>query len=660
MKLIDIKINNFMRFKGEQYVQFPQDSQRNVLLLYGENGSGKTSFLSAIRWGFYGKAYTRHKAIISLDRLVNKEASFEGDWDFSVEIKFDHDGHKFHLVRHAKIKSNINIPNNDSDYEINLFLKRDDHQFTADQIDSEINNICPEKVSRFFLFDGELLQEYESLLDEKNTSAEQIKSAIEQVLGVPALINGRTECEALYKQYTRDSNKELQNKKGFEIMAESQLRLAAKLDSKTDDLNSQKEKLKSIRTDKNIIDDEIDDLNKLYEEGQEIQRLKDDKKSKENNQKIFREELLKEASTAWKELLKPKLISLEKSLLSNFENKVSQIAQYYILKNQLSTLEEIHNTSKCPICLSSVANLKDCDFEINKVKGQLNDLPYDIEEFSKIGQQLSSIRSLLKSEGRDKLRSISEKIIENEIALVRIEQNLEDLYEKSEGVNRDEIKKKKLQYDNLTLQEGALDRDIKETDSDINTIRLQLDELDRQIRTNTDSSNRSKAALKAEIFSALRNTFSESIDLLREQLKEEVEKNATTAFKSIILEKDYQRLRINNNYGLSIEDSSGAIVDLRSAGQEEIVALSLIDGLSHTGRSPGPVVMDTPFGRIDPGHRKTTLEYLSKSANQLVLLVHEGEIDRQKDLLPIANKIGHQYEITKVNSKHSRIDIYHG
>ena len=108
MKLTDIKINNFMRFKGEQYVQFPQDSQRNVLLLYGDNGSGKTSFLSAIRWGFYGKAYTRHKAVISLDRLVNKEASFEGDWDFSVEIKFDHDGHKFHLVRHAKRKSNIN------------------------------------------------------------------------------------------------------------------------------------------------------------------------------------------------------------------------------------------------------------------------------------------------------------------------------------------------------------------------------------------------------------------------------------------------------------------------------------------------------------------------------------------------------------------------
>jgi DNA sulfur modification protein DndD len=70
--------------------------------------------------------------------------------------------------------------------------------------------------------------------------------------------------------------------------------------------------------------------------------------------------------------------------------------------------------------------------------------------------------------------------------------------------------------------------------------------------------------------------------------------------------------------------------------------------------------MDTPFGRIDPSHRKTTLEYLSKSANQLILLVHEGEIDRQKDLLPIASKIGNQYEITKVNSKYSRIDIYHG
>ena len=45
-------------------------------------------------------------------------------------------------------------------------------------------------------------------------------------------------------------------------------------------------------------------------------------------------------------------------------------------------------------------------------------------------------------------------------------------------------------------------------------------------------------------------------------------------------QKSYRGLEINDNYGLEIIDASGGHVAVRSAGAEQIVALSLIDGLN--------------------------------------------------------------------------------
>src|SRR5690606_35929867 len=107
--------------------------------------------------------------------------------------------------------------------------------------------------------------------------------------------------------------------------------------------------------------------------------------------------------------------------------------------------------------------------------------------------------------------------------------------------------------------------------------------------------------------------------------------------------------------GLTIVDEKDRDVSLRSAGAEQIVALSLIDGLNQTGRSTGPVIMDTPFGRLDPRHRSRVLQYLPKSANQVVLFVHEGEVDPERDLMQINSKIGAVFALERVSSSQTKV-----
>lgn len=121
-------------------------------------------------------------------------------------------------------------------------------------------------------------------------------------------------------------------------------------------------------------------------------------------------------------------------------------------------------------------------------------------------------------------------------------------------------------------------------------------------------------------------------------------------------QKAYRGLEINQNYGLSIVDSSGRDVSLRSAGAEQVVALSLIDGLNRTGRAAGPIIMDTPFGRLDLRHRDNILAYLPNVASQFVLLVHSGEIRPETDLTAIRARIGAVYEIREISETQSRIE----
>ena len=164
-----------------------------------------------------------------------------------------------------------------------------------------------------------------------------------------------------------------------------------------------------------------------------------------------------------------------------------------------------------------------------------------------------------------------------------------------------------------------------------------------------------KITREVEIYEELTNIFIESIELLRERLRKKVESIASTTFLELTTEKTYKRLDINENYGLMIIDRDNRPVPIRSAGAEQIVALSLLTALNKTADKPAPVVIDTPFGRLDPKHRSNILHYVPNMANQVVFLVHEGEIEKDKGLAPISSHVGAIYEISRVSSSYSQL-----
>ena len=56
MRINQISLNNFRIYKGQNTIAFePNGKNKNITVIAGQNGFGKTTFLSALVWGFYGK-----------------------------------------------------------------------------------------------------------------------------------------------------------------------------------------------------------------------------------------------------------------------------------------------------------------------------------------------------------------------------------------------------------------------------------------------------------------------------------------------------------------------------------------------------------------------------------------------------------------------------
>ena len=64
MLLQSIELKNFRQFVNEK-IDFSVDQDRNVTLIIGENGTGKTTFAQAFFWCLYGTTEFTDKIILN-------------------------------------------------------------------------------------------------------------------------------------------------------------------------------------------------------------------------------------------------------------------------------------------------------------------------------------------------------------------------------------------------------------------------------------------------------------------------------------------------------------------------------------------------------------------------------------------------------------------
>lgn len=658
MKLLRLSMRNFMPYKGDAILDFPQDATRNTLIVFGDNMRGKTSLLNAIRWAFYGNAIGRHLRLIPLHQMPNRESASNGDWTMEARIEFEVDGNQYDLRRIAEKKSLVATPSRPEDFLISTHMRKNGAAILADEIDAEINQFAPEKVSRFFLFDGELLQEYEELLIEDSEQGKKIKDAIEQALGVPALINGRNDISVVLKKAQKLQAEEALKIKGLEGVSESYMQLTTRRESHDADANKLQIHYNALRDDRLALDDELEKVEAIYRHKSELDFNKSRVIEIEAEIKQKTTMRLQLIGRAWSDLLAPRLIGKRDELLLEQKKMIDVISKRSRIQSQIDqTLQYLAN-SVCPICHqptgTSGRELK--EKELVNFRTELSGLEDGNQNLANVTVKLQALSKLIGQGVGGRLSDTEKELARLERDLAKIENTIEDLHDKTKGYDTDAILKKRVQRERLLKDEMRTSLDIESLKLKINNTDKELSLLSQRMTMSAVSQNGGRGAQMVDLCEKIQATFALSIERLRDNLRHTVQAKASKAFLEMSTQKAYQGLQINQNYGLTILDQNGQEVSLRSAGAEQIVALSLIDGLSQAGRIAGPVVMDTPFGRLDSKHRKNILNYLPKAASQLVLFVHDGEIRGADDLDVLAHRIGARYEIKEVSPSHSVLE----
>lgn len=656
MKLKRMQIRNFMPYKGVQEVVFPT-GPANVCVVYGDNMRGKTSFLNAIRFAFFGRATARQLRNIDEIDLFNVEAAEGGDWTLGVTVTFEHDNVDYEVRRELRTVSHVARPQSKDDLKEQFFVRKGGVPLAGQDLSFEMNQVLPEGISRFFLFDGELLQEYEELvLNPANTS--KIKDSIEAVLGVPALTKGLAELQTLLSQAQVAQAEDLKHSKNLQAQAERQIAIQR-------DIDNLKAKIAVKVAEKAGFDKRAEDLQyRLEQLSQAIELEKDliriegeieKAVSTLKEKRAHRADLMQDG---WITLLQPRLALMRRDLEDDRARLLSQFAENASLRKEATELQTAVVKGICPLCHVELkgSHAGAVAKRLGVIEGRLQFLDDSTSEFGAVQSRLDAVSRLQSAPLADRVMTVEREMRTSSVRLSELSGKQQALNKQLEEFSGKDAERIRAEREQVRAVSTSLSRDIDGLRMALLKEQRKLDQTSRLMSRNPTARTRKSSRLVA-LYSSLEKVFEQGVDNLRDRQRVRVQDYASDAFRNLTSEPDYAMLEINDNYGLTILDAKGRSVQERSAGAEQIVALSLIDGLNRAGRRGGPIVMDTPFGRLDWIHRANVLRYLPEMAEQVILLVHEGELDPQRELPILGPHVGAMYRINRIGARHSQLEL---
>jgi DNA sulfur modification protein DndD len=193
MYLSKIEIKNYKVFKDTTVFEFHPTEHQNISLICGQNGFGKTTFLTSIIWALYGKymeevdeAYSfdtkgSNKYSKYLNKCLNNQAKTEGEKKFSVTLTFKEvriNSNRLPAEIVITRKSEIDQP----DDSVRVTIDGKASELTQEPQEFIEKYILPRQIARFFLFDAEKVVHLAKVIDSKG-GREEMDEAYSVILG---------------------------------------------------------------------------------------------------------------------------------------------------------------------------------------------------------------------------------------------------------------------------------------------------------------------------------------------------------------------------------------------------------------------------------------------------------------------------------------------
>lgn len=662
LRFTSLTVENFGPFKGTQTIDFTDKD--GVTIIWGNNGRGKTTLLNLFRYALFGRFQNRRGAEVDLTGMSNIEGRTEGKYGFKVILRMVNDSTRYELTRQYTVRKGIEKPSKNDDYEEKVFLKEEGSILPPEAREHVLNLIMPQEVSRFFLFDGELLQEYEELLMEGTDVGAAIKASIERILGVPVLTNGAIDTQAVLTDYKKEKTRIAQSNAQTQKIATQLTALEAEKQEHTDELARLSKELTQELERKAKLEAEAQQSEHVASLLKEMDRLQSDIDAQEATKDALLNQVVLATGEAWKGLVSARVDIILKQLQTQLETLESKENENRIAKHILKDMQQAADTGHCQVCDQAIdeEHIQKLLARIEAATAEYGGLTGEESELLQLLRARKATLESMKSESKKALIDLLEtQLATLEVGIDDAKRQLKTVREELERhgdiatLSKDSKENVKALAQCLkkidNYREGCQkEREkIKEIESAVATLEEKLN------RVSTDSEMQ-LACRRVDLCEQICSIFEEGIAAYRDKLKNDVEKDATELFLQISNDPDYTSLSINENYGLSMIHKSGEVVPLRSAGFEHVVALSLIGALHKNAPLRGPIIMDSPFGRLDPTHKRNITNTLPKMSEQIVLLAYTHEIDEQQARDTLGAALNKEYRLQRYSSFHTQIE----
>lgn len=639
MKISQIKFKDWRCFKGEEKISFSTDRLKPISVVYGTNGSGKTTILNAVLWALWD-VFTPD--FLLPGELVNSSA-FESTPAGKkvtgfVEIKFEHAGSKFTVERTVTESSQGTSRVQETQMAV---LRKNKHGESLPNLkDKEafelIDQLFPKRLAKYFFFNGEKF-----VADAISPSGQkEFGQAVRHVLGLTvydrALQHVKRAIEELDKSIAQldndDDLKKLTVKKTF---INDQI---LELESKVKD---SQQKIDSIQTQSEGIDNELKAFEKLKESIESRKKYEADISAMEVRIKEFDDEL-----TA---LIGSQNTSL---FLLDYENEIIQLGDAHRRQKHIpadfkeSFIRDLLNSGEC-ICGEP---LKPNEKHYNKVRERLVDggLTDTEEEWTLLVNSMKHIRRDVVKFNFD-VRQINEsrEDLKNKLNRVGVEiDNLTRLIKSSGGENPrlEELEGKRTRCRlSLVTTSTQLGRDLELLEIQKKDLQKINTEIDRVQPRNVEAQLENK---RKQLLVKILKKLELDLDELNSKSRKNLESKISQIFASLSFTKFVAVL--NEDFVLKMHrtSESGELVEAAmGTGDRQLSFYSFIAALSEIDFSATeteklikesfPIMIDAPFSMLDRIQKVRVINALPTVTHQLVLMMLEvqSEVMNSPDVL---------------------------
>ena len=657
MLIESITLNNYRLYEGENVIQFRFDEAKNVHLICGENGFGKTTLLHSLLWCLFGrfvgevpvsgqetnisyaamqkeilnqnaakrfeeKATPEIVALIKKNGYTNGYEEIKKDSVYSVAICFAEVG-----IPSIPCQKIVVTRSYDS------LLQKEDVEILIDGVKNELTDeIGPEvfindfilnkDIAKLFFFDSE---EIVSLAD-TGTIAERRKlsKAYEEVLGIRKYEELRSNLEGLRLRY-RKKSKDIGLKDELEKLEAEREGVSNELTKLTDSLTEIEATLTNLREQDGQLQLQLSrEGNSVKTE--ELQRVKaviEKCKKDDIEMKSALKQFIDYAPFAISGQLFARAYELAKADHEAIANNNTATAQNSVLDALSKEMKGL--LDKMPVNKDSKKDAHtQLEAIIEKYRGRACDRDIQVtltdDEFAEVEAVYNSLTTTYRIE----FEALAEAYRKNKITLERNVKRLSNIQSKEsdEVIKGLRDNKNKIEAEIKTNEEKQRLGHIRtgELQLTIESYDKKIKELSRKI--SVDDADEAKDKLASELITEL-DTFLLS---LKKNKKSSLELRIKNTLNTLMHKEDFiSHVEVeldSDTMDINLFSSDGNVINknMLSKGEKQLYATSILKALVDESGIQFPVFIDSPLQKFDKSHSSKIISEFYPSISKQVIL----------------------------------------